>query len=80
MNRTWVSWSLVATLLLSVCGSGCVRSRTVLVPPGQPVMLAEDIEARIRYYDNEGRLIESPDRVILPEGWWCLPDPDPGGE
>jgi len=52
---------------------GCVRTRTVLIPPGEPVQLAEPVKARV-YIDVEGRRVRSENRISLPEGWWCLPD------
>lgn len=58
-------------LLFFLCG--CSGGQVVLIPPGEPVQLAEDVEAYI-YYEVEGELQKSETRVILPAGWWCLPD------
>ena len=46
----------------------------MLVPPGEPVQLAEPVEAYIYVTVDEVR-VRSPTRVTLPEGWWVLPDP-----
>jgi len=67
--------------MLTVAGvllSGCAGTRTVLIPPGEPVQLAEPVKAYV-YVEVEGRRVRSEDRVTLPEGWWCLPDPGPEG-
>lgn len=65
---------LAALLAAVVCCGGCGRTRTVLVPPGEPVQLAEPVEAYI-YVEVDGLRTRSAIRVMLPEGWWCLPDP-----
>jgi len=68
---------LAATLLaLSAFAGGCglIRSRTVLIPPGEPVQLAEPVKAHV-YIDVAGKREKSANRITLPEGWWCLPDP-----
>ncbi len=74
-SRRILLWMLVATLPSALAfSSGCVRQRTVLVPPGEPVQLAEPVEAYIYVTVDEVR-VRSPTRVTLPEGWWVLPDP-----
>ena len=67
---------LIATVLvLSVFASGCglIKTRTVLIPAGEPVQLAEPVEAYV-YIDVAGKRERSANRVELPEGWWCLPE------
>ncbi len=54
---------------------GCVRSRTVFVPETEPVMLAEDIKARI-YYEKDGKLLKSENRVRLSAGLWIVSMPE----
>ena len=47
----------------------------MIVPAGEPVQLAETVKARV-YVTVEGGTREmSKNRVVLPEGWYCLPDP-----
>lgn len=48
--------------------------RTVLIPPGEPVRLAEDVKAKV-YVTVGDETIKSSNRVALPEGWYALPDP-----
>lgn len=71
-----VRWktALVVMICASVCLSGCTR--TVLVPPGEPVRLRKPIpKAKVWIADKEGK--EIPGEVELPEGWYALPDPGP---
>lgn len=72
MNRIRRLLPSVILLVLLVCASGCVGRKVVLVPPGEPVQLAEPVRAYI-YVNGE----RSAGRVTLPQGWWVLPDPDP---
>ena len=68
---------LIAMLIgASAYVSGCARTRTVLVPPGEPVQLAEPVKAYIYVEMPDGSRVKSENRVVLPEGWWCFPDPD----
>ena len=59
---------------LSACAAGCGSTRTVLVPDGEPVQLAEPVRAYI-YVTVDGERVKGSRRVTLPAGWWCLPDP-----
>ena len=59
-------------LLSMLQGLGC-QTRVILVPDGQPVMLAEPVKARIYAFDATGKLVPSSNRVILPAGWYALP-------
>lgn len=52
---------------------GCGTARVILVPEGQPVMLAEPVRAKIYAFDSKGNLVPSSNRVILPAGWYALP-------
>ena len=68
-------WRLIAIVLAAiVLLSGCGGTRTVLIPPGEPVQLAEPVKAYV-YVDVSGKRIKSENRITLPEGWWVLPDP-----
>ena len=52
---------------------GCSATRVILVPDGQPVMLAEPVKAKIYAFDSKGNLVPSSNRVTLPAGWYALP-------
>ncbi len=78
-RRFHAAWKTARAAMLfgAVCSSGCTR--TVLVPPGEPVRLRETIRgAKVWAADKDGR--EIPGVLDLPEGWYCLPDPGPGGD
>ncbi|MEY4408022.1 MAG: hypothetical protein RL345_2488 [Chloroflexota bacterium] len=53
-------------------GLGC-QTRIILVPDGQPVMLAEPVKAKVYAFDSTGRLVPSSNRVTIPPGWYALP-------
>ena len=59
-------------LLSMLQGLGCA-TRVILVPDGQPVMLAEPVKAKIYAFDSKGQLVPSSNRVTLPAGWYALP-------
>jgi len=75
MRRIRLCLLLATALALIVFASGCglIKTRTVLIPPGEPVQLAEPVKAYV-YIDVAGKRERSGNRVELPEGWWCLPD------
>ncbi len=62
--------SLVLLSMLQSMGCG---ARVILVPDGQPVMLAEPVKAKVYAFDTAGNLIPSSNRVLLPAGWYALP-------
>ncbi len=65
--------ALGALICASACLTGC-GTRTVYVPPGEPVRLRETIRAaKVWAADRQG--VEVPAEMDLPEGWYCLPDP-----
>ena len=51
---------------------GCQVTRVVLVPSGDPVMLAEPVKASVYGFDSDKKLV-GPSRVVLPAGWYVLP-------
>ena len=59
-------------LLSMLQGMGCA-TRVILVPDGQPVMLAEPVKAKVYAFDSAGSLVPSSNRVLLPAGWYALP-------
>ena len=62
--------SLVLLSMLQSMGCG---ARVILVPDGQPVMLAEPVKAKVYAFDSTGNLVPSSNRVLLPAGWYALP-------
>jgi len=76
MDQIKVLKFLGILLCASVWSSGCGNTRTILIPNGEPVQLAEPVEARV-YVSVLGERINTESRVEIPEGWWCLPDPGP---
>ena len=60
-------------VLLSMLQSMGCATRVILVPEGQPVMLAEPVKAKVYAFDATGKLVPSSNRVILPAGWYALP-------
>lgn len=60
---------------MSVLLNGCVRQNVILVPPGEPVQLAEPVKVRV-YVSAGGQRIKSSNTVEVPVGWWALPDPE----
>ena len=51
---------------------GCQMTKVVLVPSGDPVMLAKPTKASVYAFDADKKLV-GPSRVTLPAGWYVLP-------
>ena len=51
---------------------GCQVTRVVLVPNGDPVMLAQPVKASVYGFDADKKLV-GPSKVVLPAGWYVLP-------
>jgi len=51
---------------------GCQMTRVVLVPSGDPVMLAKPTTASVYGFDKDKKLV-GPSKVVLPAGWYVLP-------
>jgi len=65
-------WGAALVLVGILALSGCTR--TLYVPPGEPVRLRETIRAaKVWVVDANGQAIAG--TMDLPEGWYCLPDP-----
>ncbi len=60
-------WLLVLPIFL-----GCQMTRVVLVPNGDPVMLAKPVKASVYGFDKDKKLV-GPSTVVLPAGWYALP-------
>ena len=50
---------------------GC-QTKVVLVPSGDPVMLAKPTKASVYAFDSNKKLV-GPSKVELPAGWYVLP-------
>ena len=59
----------LAVLLTSL---GCQMTKVVLVPSGDPVMLARPTKASVYGFDSNKKLV-GPSTVTLPAGWYVLP-------
>ena len=57
--------------VLPIC-LGCQVTRVVLVPSGDPVMLAQPVKASVYGFDSDKKLV-GPSKVVLPAGWYVLP-------
>ena len=57
--------------VLPIC-LGCQMTKVVLVPSGDPVMLAKPTKASVYGFDADKKLV-GPSQVILPAGWYVLP-------
>jgi hypothetical protein len=51
---------------------GCQMTKVILVPSGDPVMLAKPTKASVYGFDSNKKLV-GPSTVILPAGWYVLP-------
>ena len=51
---------------------GYQMTRVVLVPSGDPVMLAQPVKASVYGFDADKKLV-GPSKVTLPAGWYVLP-------
>ena len=51
---------------------GCQMTKVVLVPSGDPVMLARPTKASVYSFDSNKKLV-GPSKVVLPAGWYVLP-------
>lgn len=67
------------TISAAICGialiamsSGCA-SRVILVPEGEPLLLADSVKAHVFVMAPDGKLVRSQNRVTIPAGWYALP-------
>jgi hypothetical protein len=59
-------WLIALPLFL-----GC-QTKVILVPSGDPVLLAEPVRASVYAFDKAGNLV-GPSTVKIPAGWYALP-------
>ena len=50
----------------------CQQTKVVLVPSGDPVMLAKPTKASVYGFDADKKLV-GPSTVVIPAGWYALP-------
>ena len=62
---------MIWLLVLPIC-LGCQQTKVVLVPSGDPVMLARPVKASVYAFDADKKLV-GPSKVVLPAGWYVLP-------
>ena len=63
--------SRTASIVGSLVCLGC-QTKIVLVPDGDPVMLAKPTKASVYAFDKDGKLV-GPSTVKIPAGWYALP-------
>lgn len=68
MLRSLSRLSWVIALLASL---GC-QTKVILVPSGDPVLLAEPVRAKVYSFDANGTM-SGPATVKIPAGWYALP-------
>jgi hypothetical protein len=61
----------ICLAVLPIC-LGCQQTKVVLVPSGDPVMLAKPTTASVYGFDSDKKLV-GPSKVVLPAGWYVLP-------
>jgi len=65
---------LLSKIALTLLLTGCSGPKTVYVPAGEPMRLAEPVKARVWVKTQDG-LVKSKNRVPISEGWYVLPKP-----
>ena len=61
---------MIWLLVLPIC-LGC-QTKVVLVPNGDPVLIAKETKAKVYAFDRDGKL-SGPATVKIPAGWYALP-------
>ena len=62
---------LIWLIALPIC-LGCQQTKVVMVPHGDPVMIAAPVQASVYGFDKDKKLV-GPSKVMLPAGWYVLP-------
>ena len=62
---------LIWLIALPIC-LGCQQTKVVMVPHGDPVMIAAPVKASVYGFDKDKKLV-GPSKVTLPAGWYVLP-------
>ena len=64
--------SAVFLLALMSMSVSCA-SRVIYVPHGEPIRLAESVQAKVWTVDASGKTVRSKNRITIHEGWYALP-------
>lgn len=64
----WIGICFAAAAIASA--GGCAR--TILVPEASPIRIGPETVSRI-YVRQDGEWVLSQNRVVIPEGWYCVP-------
>ena len=67
LTNSRLIWLAVLPIFL-----GCQMTKVILVPSGDPVMLASPVKASVYGFDSNKKLV-GPSTVTLPAGWYVLP-------
>lgn len=67
--------SRLILILLSLCVSGCVNPRVVLVPSGEVIKVGPNVKGKVYVNTDDGWQL-SQNKVSIPEGWYALPPKD----
>ena len=67
-----ISLKNICLIALTIMSGSCA-SRVIYVPNGEPVRLAESVQARVWTLDSNGQKIRSKNKITIPEGWYALP-------
>jgi len=72
MNARSSMWLTLILTLVLISAGGCRTGRPVIIPEETPVLLAEDVVARISVM-VDGEMVLVPDRRLIPAGRWVVP-------
>ena len=61
---------LLCAVLVAAFVSGCTR--VTLVSEGSPIRVGPETATRVYVY-TDGEWVLSDNRVMIPEGWYCVP-------
>ena len=65
-NLSKMIWMLVLPIF-----PAC-QTKVILVPNGDPVLIAKETKAKVYAFDRDGKL-SGPATVKIPAGWYALP-------
>lgn len=71
MNERLLRAAAVAILWACACLTGCNDLRVIVVPVGEPVILAAPIEAPVLVRNDRGEWVRANEPALIPAGWAC---------